>query len=97
MVMQNAWLIYRTYKQDDDVIHDLLSYRREIVNAYVVKYKERNVIPRRRTTPWLQRRYPTTYVWMVSTISKKTWGGIDVALSVKEGRTKGVKSATKVA
>ena len=58
MVMQNAWLIYRTYKQDDDVIYDLLSFRREIVNAYIVKYKERNVIPCRRTNTVVAKKVP---------------------------------------
>ena len=40
MVMQNAWNLHRKLKSDDDPYHDLLSYRREVVNTYLAKYKQ---------------------------------------------------------
>ena len=39
MAVQNAWLLYRTYKTTDDPELDLLAFRREIESVYLAKYK----------------------------------------------------------
>jgi len=38
MVVQNAWLLYRSNKEADDPNLDLLAFRREIVDVYLKKY-----------------------------------------------------------
>ena len=40
MIMQNAWLLYRAHKGEDDPYVDLLQFRREIVNVYLAKYSK---------------------------------------------------------
>ena len=38
MAIQNAWVLYRKYKEPSDPSYDLLSFKREIVSVYLKKY-----------------------------------------------------------
>ena len=57
MIVQNSWNLYRQYKEDGDPTYDLLQFRREIVNTYLMKYKDirKPTIPRNKT---VERRVP---------------------------------------
>ena len=58
MIVQNAWSIYRQYKAPEDEDHDLLSFRREIVNAYFMKYKQQNVAVERTSSKVTGNKVP---------------------------------------
>ena len=52
--MQNAWNLYRQYRQPTGEQHDLLSFRREIVNSYIMQHRDREragMVPRGRFLP----------------------------------------------
>ena len=57
MTDQNSWNLYREYKEDGDPTYDLLQFRREVMNTYLMKYKDirKPTIPRNKA---VERRGP---------------------------------------
>ena len=98
MIMQNAWNLYRQYQTVSDTHYDLLTFRQEIVNTYIMQHRDRErrrMVPRGRVLP-ADRRISTDIRYDGFNIYQNVSREIDVAQYARRVLSEVARSATLV-
>ena len=95
MVMQNAWNLHRKLKSDDNPYHDLLSFRREVVNTYLSKFDHSQDV--HVAVFYLQKDVQTQICNLIeSNIFRASWRHKNAVVSVVKTHVKGVQNVVLV-